>query len=822
MAASGPTPEKDTNRSIGQRISEGYKEVAETFVNLIRAPRALWGINVSYFFEGLVYFGILTILGKYLSEDVGLADLHAGWVYSVFTGGITLAMLFLGGVSDRIGVPRALMLALGLMVGGRVLLAGSGTFFEYGQGAGSPMFFMVAAGLFVVMIGYGMYQPAAYAGVKLYTNKKTAAIGYAMVYAVMNLGAFFSGIISPPVRQASGMVGVYWVYVGFTILAFLAVAVILTRRVAADAMARVKREDEEAAAEEKDAGGEAKKDATTTGAASAAPARSVFEPLTLVLGLATAIAIALLIQRFTAAEAPPVEAALDAHGKRAGRVARAIGDLLGEVPDAAAFSAVTADLAKAATATAGGITAPKDSPHPVDRAAFSLVTERLRLDGAFTWRALEGRQAALGLPLELTPEQAAAKRALLRAHAVRLMTMAYALVEPVDRAVVDNQRARLKLPDEPPIPMDEAAIEALLAHTAAAPEVMLAGLADDLKRLSGELFGDLPPEAREIVGADLTAEQRFAARAAQVVGATPGEAARAVLIEGLLADAQTALARAGVFAPGGQEAPRLGALVTPRFQYEAASMSGLSEALSAALAVPLGARAGAWFWRYGVYALAALVLIILLSWRLLHLRPEHPFHDGRFTFFIFVLIPVQTLFAHNWLTLPYYIDRAFGGTTVGANFEFFSNLNPILIFVLTPLVAALTARKKVYTMLIAGTLVMALPTFLLALPPSAPLLLTYITLMSIGEAMWQPRFLQYIAEIAPEGKTGAYMGIGQLPWFLTKLVTGTYSGWFLANHVPRVGPQSPEMLWLIYAFIAMISPVVLIFAKRWMAQDENG
>ena len=819
MAASGPQPEKDSNRSIGRMIAEGYKEVGETFVNLVRAPRALWGINVSYFFEGLVYFGILTILGKYLSEDVGLADLHAGWVYSVFTGGITLAMLFLGGVSDRIGVPRALMLALGLMVGGRLLLAGSGSFFEYGQGAGSPMFFMVAAGLFVVMIGYGMYQPAAYAGVKLYTNKKTAAIGYAMVYAVMNLGAFFSGIISPPVRQATGMVGVYWVYVGFTILAFGAVALILTRRVAADAMKRVKREDEEAAAKEGE-GGAAKED-MSKGEAKAAPARSLFEPAALLLGLATAIAIALLIQRFTAAEAPPVEAALDLHGKRAGRAARAVEGLMGDAPDLTAFEVATADLARAATATAGAVTAPKDSPHPVDRAAFALVAERLRLDGVFSWRALEGRPAALAEALTLAPEQAAAKRALLRAHAVRLMTIAYALVEPVDRAVVDNLRARLKLPDEPPIPMEEARIEALLAYTAATPDAMLAGLADDLKWLPGELFQGLPAEAREIVGADLTAEQRFAARAAELAGATPGEATRAVLIELLLADAQTALARAAVFAPG-KEAPKLGALVAPRFQYEAASTGGQSEALSAALGVPLGARAGAWFWRYGVYALAALILIILLAWRLLHLRPEHPFHDGRFTFFIFVLIPVQTLFAHNWLTLPYYIDRAFGGTTVGANFEFFSNLNPILIFVLTPLVAALTSRNKVYTMMIAGTLVMALPTFLLALPPSAPLLLTYITLMSIGEAMWQPRFLQYIAEIAPEGKTGAYMGIGQLPWFLTKLVTGTYSGWFLANHVPRVGPQSPEMLWLIYAFIAMISPVVLIFSKRWMAQDENG
>ena len=52
--------------------------------------------------------------------------------------------------------------------------------------------------------------------------------------------------------------------------------------------------------------------------------------------------------------------------------------------------------------------------------------------------------------------------------------------------------------------------------------------------------------------------------------------------------------------------------------------------------------------------------------------------------FVFILIFVQTLFAHNWLTIPQYTSRAFEGF-VGDNFEFFVNLNPILIFILTPI-----------------------------------------------------------------------------------------------------------------------------------------
>ena len=55
-----------------------------------------------------------------------------------------------------------------------------------------------------------------------------------------------------------------------------------------------------------------------------------------------------------------------------------------------------------------------------------------------------------------------------------------------------------------------------------------------------------------------------------------------------------------------------------------------------------------------------------------------PIKDTRFMFFIFILIPVQTLFAHNWLTLPQYCERAFTGV-VQENFEFFVNFNPLLM-----------------------------------------------------------------------------------------------------------------------------------------------
>jgi hypothetical protein len=85
--------------------------------------------------------------------------------------------------------------------------------------------------------------------------------------------------------------------------------------------------------------------------------------------------------------------------------------------------------------------------------------------------------------------------------------------------------------------------------------------------------------------------------------------------------------------------------------------------------------------------------------------------------------------------------------------------------------------------------------------------------------MWQPRFLQWVAEIAPKNMTGIYMGIGQFPWFLTKVITALYSGWFLMKYCPADTPPSEmntEMMWLIYGFIAISSSFGLIVARKWM------
>ena len=225
-------------------------------------------------------------------------------------------------------------------------------------------------------------------------------------------------------------------------------------------------------------------------------------------------------------------------------------------------------------------------------------------------------------------------------------------------------------------------------------------------------------------------------------------------------------------------------------------------------------------WRYQIMAVvfvAAIAAAIIPKVR--SAVAQHPLANSKFFFFIFALMPVQTLFTYNWLILPQYISRAYEGW-IGRYFEIASNANPILIFILVPIIAAATQKAKVYNMMVIGTLIMAAPAFLLAIGPYPLTLAGYILIMTIGEAMWQPRFLQYAAEIAPEGRTGQYMGVAQLPWFLTKmLVPLLYSGIMLEKFCPADGVRDTRTMWLIFACIACTTPVLLLLAKGWVGRD---
>ncbi|MFA6427498.1 MAG: MFS transporter [Candidatus Magasanikbacteria bacterium] len=529
------------------------KELLQPFIDVVKAPRALWGINIGYFLEGLVYFGFLGYLAIHFSDSVFLgvpqADVWSHDMVAVLTAGITLSMLFLGAVSDKKGVRFALLVSFVFMIVGRALMSAAPTVFGMEpSGLWSALHLTTMGGILIIVVGYGMYQPAAYAAVRQFTTPKTQTMGFAMLYALMNLGGYlptYAFLLRDKEHLNLGIPGTFWVYTSLTGVALVATFFILRRRTVDDAIRVAKEETARIEAEERAKAGEKKAEVGTT-ADVVATATNTYPPMHMWLIVAGAV-------------------------------------------------------------------------------------------GLILWRMPQPWNWAISL--------------------VVIMAWASAL----------------------------------------------------------------------------------------------------------------------------------------------------------------------WFKK-------------TRRW-----LAVHPFTDGKFTFFILALIPVQTLFTYNWLVLPQYISRSYEGW-IGDKFEFASNLNPILIFVLVPVIAALTQKKKVYNMMIWGTLVMSAPAFLLAIGPYPVTLFAYLIIMSVGEAMWQPRFLQYAAQIAPKERTGQYMGVAQFPWFLTKvLVPILYSGYMMENYVPGLKtpagadkffqffPDIKELIfslhraslesgtmWLIYGCIAISSTVILLIARPWL------
>lgn len=520
--------------TIGQAIKKGFMETVDTFRAFIHAPREIIGINIINVFEGMAYFGILTLLTLFMTKNVlitdapyvkiselkdvtqfgacldwdnrgGCVNVHAGWVVSGFLMLITFSQLFLGGLSDKLGPKKMLGISIAVLLISRIIMGFSETFFAAsGTGIGSIFFFVVAGCLLLAALAYGVFNPAVYSLTRMYSDKKTSAVSYAMLYAGMNLGAFLIGLLLPRIRHIAG------------------------------------------------------------------------------------------------------DSLMDADTFASGHVYAVLQNLL-----------------------------PSFNPRIVLQEGAMPGTNGF--SGAFIFIA--------GI--------------MVIVFVLYLYFIAFSKTKPIT---------------------------------------------DPKESEDGNADSDAPKQ-------------------------------KLSLIDRII---------------------------------------------------------------------------------------NHPLADLKFDFFIFILIPVQTLFAYQNILIPTYLERCFQKyPTISDNFETFSNINPLIVFLFAPVIAALTAKQDVYKMMIIGTTVMALPTFLMGIGTTPLLFLTFIFIGAIGESMWQPRFLQHVTQIAPKERMGAYVGIANLPWFLTKFIVGLYVGFFMEGFIPDIKEhpeltQNPESMWLIFACIAMVTPIALFLARKWM------
>jgi MFS family permease len=219
----------------------------------------------------------------------------------------------------------------------------------------------------------------------------------------------------------------------------------------------------------------------------------------------------------------------------------------------------------------------------------------------------------------------------------------------------------------------------------------------------------------------------------------------------------------------------------------------------------------------------------------------------KFLAFLALAAFVRLIFIQMYYTYPKFGIRELGA---GAPIGRLWNINSILIIALVPLVGAFSQRISAYRMVSIGSAVAAASVFIMTLPlswfqpladgllghwlghgylglkgavhPYYIMILCFVTLLSIGEAIYSPRLYEYAASIAPKGQEASYMSMSYLPFFGAKLLVAGTSGWLLAWFCPEDGPRNSRMLWLVIALTTTVAPVGLFLLRKYIRVAEAG
>jgi proton-dependent oligopeptide transporter, POT family len=741
------------------------REIIDPFIELAHAPRALWGVNVAYTLEGLSYFGVLTYLAMYFSDyvfqSVEHSDVWAHEMVMVLTAGIAISMVVLGFVPDKWGVRRALVLAFVLLLAGRFIIAGA------------PNVLGLAPIRPGVMVGDQVTLRVKGVGTLNGNKAVTASDLLASVAgSAESISAFAVNLSTGP---------------GVTPDAALESHLV---RVTSATAVKGDPDDKNEWEIRYGAGG-----TLATLYLNSQDATGLCEGATFDLNSAYVSARAAqtgsegskyLIRSSwhddfanvnrTACDKPPPTEAADVEGELA---LKATKRWQPEDQSTTDLEPITvADLRRQADGN-------------VDRVLPSATVTYVRNGGYFLQQDRDGPAIFVFVDPVWSPLH------LITMLGLILVLIGYGMYQPGAYSAV-RQFTTPKTAS-----MAYAMLYALM--NAGSSLLIFAFVLRDKKFLGLGIPGTF------WVFTAITVVSLF----------TTYFVLSKKTVEKAIADAKAATAA--------DEAAKAAVTKKPETATAAATDAPVKVPITAW--VVLGAILLAVVikvpdpWKYVV---AAVLIVGPLSLAFAPDRvrkpvirwiAEHPLGDSKFFFFIFALMPVQTLFTYNWLILPQYIQRSYAGW-MGEFFEIFSNMNPVMIFIAVPAITALTYRVKIYNIMIWGTLVMGASAFVLAFGSNIYTLTTYLILMTIGEAMWSARFLQYATEIAPEGRAGLYQGVAQLPWFLTKfLVPLLYSGQAMERFCPAQGPKDTEQMWLIFGLIAITTPIMLILAKRWVGKD---
>lgn len=199
-------------------------------------------------------------------------------------------------------------------------------------------------------------------------------------------------------------------------------------------------------------------------------------------------------------------------------------------------------------------------------------------------------------------------------------------------------------------------------------------------------------------------------------------------------------------------------------------------------------------------------------------------NEVKSTFYRFlVLIGLMILmrsacFGHIDTTFPKYIMRVLGDDN--AHFGAMLAVHSVTIMTGIFCFTALTVYYKNYDLITMGGAIGAFSTAILIFWEGYAAFTLAIIGISLGEALWVPRLLDYTYEIAPKGHLKLFLALSNCPFYFGMIITGIVSGLLLEEYCPEDGEQQCNMIWVVVFFSSIFIPFILFIFRSYI-QDPK-
>ena len=156
-----------------------------------------WIVIVMEFFERGSYYGMMSILSVYMTDQLNFTKESVGLIKGTIQPLLYILPILSGAIGDRFGYKRTLIFAF--------LFLGLGYFLT----SQTTEYAMVFASLIIMAVGAGAFKPMISGTIARETNESNSTLGFGIFYWSINLGAFlFPLILVPYIKNTFG-----WQYV---------------------------------------------------------------------------------------------------------------------------------------------------------------------------------------------------------------------------------------------------------------------------------------------------------------------------------------------------------------------------------------------------------------------------------------------------------------------------------------------------------------------------------------------------------------------------------------------------------------------------------